>query len=115
MSSIGLSEDDLYDILHVLDNGVTDRWDKFGLSLKLSKNDIATIDRDKDTQEDKLIQVLTLWLRDSLIRSGYGPPTWKILIEAVKSKAGGRNPALAKKIAAAKFGETKCEPTDEKR
>ena len=43
MSSIGLSEDDLYDILHVLDNGVTDRWDKFGLSLKLSKNDIATI------------------------------------------------------------------------
>ena len=109
-----LCEDDLHDILFILDGGVNSRWDKLGRSLKLCEDDIACIDLDKNTQEDKLVQVLLLWLRDSLKSSGYGPATWKILVEAVKSKSGGKNPRLAKKIAAAKLEEIQVSKSEER-
>ena len=114
MASDVLCENDLHDIISILDGGVNSRWDKLGRSLKLCEDDIACIKRDYDTQEDKLIQVLLLWLNDSLKSSGYGPPTWKILIEAVKSKYGGRKPLLAKKIAAAKLGKTQVSKKEER-
>ena len=43
--------------------------------------------------------VLTKWLRHSYNVKKYGPPTWRRLVEAVDSPAGGNDHALAKKIA----------------
>ena len=43
--------------------------------------------------------VLTRWLRHSYDVKKYGPPTWRRLVEAVDSPAGGNNHALAKIIA----------------
>ena len=48
-----------------------------------------------------LREVILKWLRKSGYDYGqYGPPTWRWVVEAVGSPAGGDNPELARRIAA---------------
>jgi hypothetical protein len=51
-----------------------------------------------------LFQVIVTWLKRLYDTSKHGHPSWKKLVEAVASRAGGQNPALAQKIAAAHRG-----------
>ena len=44
-------------------------------------------------------EVLKVFLKHRYNVEKYGPPTWRKLVEAVDSPAGGNNHALAKKIA----------------
>ena len=44
-------------------------------------------------------EMLLVWLRHSYNVDKHRPPTWRRLVEAVDSDAGGNNHALAKKIA----------------
>ena len=44
-------------------------------------------------------EVLKIFLKHRYNTQKYGPPTWRKLVEAVDSPAGGNNHALAKKIA----------------
>ena len=39
------------------------------------------------------------WLKQNYDVYKFGPPTWKMLVDAVGKHAGGNNKALAKKIA----------------
>ena len=39
------------------------------------------------------------WLRGNYDTEMHGPPTWKMLVEAVRAPTGGNNTALAKRIA----------------
>lgn len=39
------------------------------------------------------------WLKQCYNVTKFGPPTWRMLVKAVGSEAGGNNKALAKKIA----------------
>ena len=56
--------------------------------------------RDKDSSEsDAFEDVLLLWLNQKYDKEKHGPPTWRMLAEAVNSKSGGDNQELAKLIA----------------
>ena len=44
------------------------------------------------------MEVLQIFLKHRYNIEKYGPPTWRKLVEAVDSPAGGNNHALAKKI-----------------
>ena len=47
-----------------------------------------------------LYEVVSTWLRKDYNVERFGPPSWKRLVEAVRSPAGGSNPALADQIVA---------------
>jgi hypothetical protein len=56
--------------------------------------------RDKHSSEsDALEDVLLLWLNKKYDEKKHGPPTWRMLVEAVNKKTGGDNDELAKQIA----------------
>ena len=50
-------------------------------------------------------ETLLVWLRHRYDTSRHGLPTWKRLVEAVNSPAGGNNMALAYRIA---YGHSLC-------
>ena len=49
--------------------------------------------------ESALNDVLLLWLDQKYNVERFGPPTWRMLVEAVDKKTGGNNHDLAKEIA----------------
>ena len=49
--------------------------------------------------ERALNDVVLLWLRQKYNVERFGPPTWRMLVEAVDKHAGGNDHELAKKIA----------------
>ena len=55
--------------------------------------------------EDAFSRVIDTWLKQLYDTSRHGHPSWKKLVEAVTSRTGGKNPALAQKIAAAHRGK----------
>ena len=46
-----------------------------------------------------LSDTLELWLQQKYKVERFGPPTWRMLVEAVNQEGGGNNHELAKKIA----------------
>lgn len=75
------------------------------LGLLASELDIISKNCPNDCEE-AFSQVIDTWLKQSHDTSGHGHPSWKKLVEAVASRTGGKNPALAQKIAAAHRGKT---------
>ena len=73
-----------------------------GRSLRLKTADLKLIQEaypnESDT-EQALNDTLELWLQQKYNVKRFGPPTWRMLVEAVNREAGGNNPELAKKIA----------------
>ena len=79
-------------------------WFALGRSLRLriSNNDIGAIRNkypNESDQEQALNDVLLLWLTKEYNVERFGPPTWRMLVEAVNKKTGGDNHELAKQIA----------------
>lgn len=73
-----------------------------GRSLRLRDSDLKAIREAQLKQsddEDALNDVLLLWLHQKYNVERFGPPTWRMLVEAVDKKSGGNNHELAKKIA----------------
>ena len=73
-----------------------------GQSLKLRNDDIGAIHKDYPNESDHeqaLNEVLLLWLKKEYDVERFGPPTWRMLVEAVNKKSGGNNYELAKQIA----------------
>lgn len=70
------------------------------MKLGLPPGELQTIEleHDKDVAR-RFIQVLTVWLKQEYKVEKYGFPTWRKIVEAVDSPAGGGNHALAKAIA----------------
>ena len=72
----------------------------FGIELGLPVQELDTIRRAFNQNIDQAFtEVLLVWLRHRFKMEKYGPPTWRRLVEAVDSQAGGNNHALAKAIA----------------
>ena len=44
-------------------------------------------------------KIITNWLQQNYNTEKHGPPTWKMLADAVRAPTGGKNTKLAKKIA----------------
>ena len=73
-----------------------------GRSLRLRNDDLKAICEmhpSKSDAEQALNDVLLLWLCQKYNVRRFGPPTWKMLVEAVDKKTGGNNHELAKEIA----------------
>ena len=77
-----------------------------GAALGLPPSELNKIRKNcRDGCDEALFQVIIAWLKQSYDMTRHGHPSWKKLVEAVASKAGGQNPALARKIAAAHRGK----------
>ena len=77
-------------------------WFALGRSLRLRNDDIGAIPKDYPNEsghEQALNDVLLLWLKKEYNVERFGPPTWRMLVEAVNKRSGGNNYELAKKIA----------------
>ena len=73
---------------------------QFGIYLGLPQREYNAIQTAfRDDVNRAFSEVLLAWLKHRYNIEKYGPPTWRRLVEAVDSPAGGNNHALAKKIA----------------
>ena len=73
-----------------------------GQSLRLRAADLRSIKEKYPNESDTrqaLSDTLELWLQQKYNAERFGPPTWRMLVEAVNREAGGNNHELAKKIA----------------
>jgi hypothetical protein len=60
---------------------------------------LESIRKTESDDEQALYGTLKLWLQQKYNTERFGPPTWRMLVEAVDQKAGGNNNELAKNIA----------------
>ena len=74
------------------------RWRDIGLVLRISDSKLAIIKADNSNVEDRLTDMLRLWLNRAYNVEKYGEPSWQSLREAVRSPAGGNSSATADKI-----------------
>ena len=78
---------------------IQSRYYYLGQSLKLRIADLQEICDKNPSESDGLKDVLILWLNQQYDVKKCGPPTWRMLVEAVNNVGGGNNHELAKKIA----------------
>ena len=77
------------------------------MMLGLPSNELDAITRGCNGDPKRAIgQVVTAWLKQSYKVEKFGFPSWRTLVKAVDSPAGGYNHALAKKIASSHLGKT---------
>ena len=68
------------------------------LRLRAAEED-AIASKYQGNPKDCLEAVLTKWLQKGYNFQKYGPPSWRMLVEATAHPAGGDNVALAEEIA----------------
>ena len=69
---------------------------QLGIGLGLPPGELSSIRKGAQDIEQAFSEVLVAWLKNVGV---LGPPTWRRLVEAVDSPAGGNHPALAMSIA----------------
>ena len=89
--------DDIYDVTTELID-VAERWKYIGQALRLRNPDINKIAAKGQPVTDSLSDMVELWLNKNYDVSKYGQPSWQILENAVRARAGGNNPAVAEQI-----------------
>ena len=73
---------------------------ELGVALKVHRQELDSIHSSLGENPQKaLSSVLLAWLQQKYNVQRFGQPTWRMLVEAVDSPAGGNNHALAQKIA----------------
>ena len=76
------------------------KWRNLCLALRVSSSNLSTIDEKRRGDPDTCLQDgLSLWLQGHYNTDTHGPPTWRMLVEAVYRKSGGDDHELAKQIA----------------
>ena len=70
-----------------------------GLALGLKASDLDNIRSRYSDPDEILTEVLQRWLKQTHNVKTYGYPSWRSLAKAVNKPAGGRDHALAKKLA----------------
>ena len=96
-----VDEDDLMDVLEAV-LPIQSAYLALGRSLRLRSADLRSIQEAYPNESDDrqaLSDILELWLQKKYKVDKFGPPTWRMLVEAVNREAGGNNHELAKKIA----------------
>ena len=92
-------EDNLVDVIEeVMD--VAARWRSVGLALRLRVAELDTISSKNHTDPTECLKdMLLAWVQQHYNINEFGPPSWRLLCQAIFKQAGGNNPALARKIA----------------
>ena len=92
-------EDDLADIMEEVFT-IKSMYFALGRSLRLKSADLEAIHKKYESDADRALNdVLLLWLAQHYNVEKFGPPTWRMLVEAVDKKSGGNDHELAKEIA----------------
>ena len=78
---------------------VTARWKDIGLALRLNPAQLSKIEEDHGKADNRLTEVLHLWLKKAYNTERFGEPSWMLLARAVGHPAGGNDWALAENIA----------------
>ena len=89
--------DDLIDVITELED-VAVNWRGIGLVLRLRDPDLGAIAVGDKSVYGCLTDMLRLWLNQSYDVIKYGEPSWQMLENAVRARAGGNNPAIADQI-----------------
>ena len=80
--------------------GIQSNYYQFGIELGLPLREMDAVQNAfRQDIPRAFMEVLQIFLKHRYNIEKYGPPTWRKLVEAVDSPAGGNNHALAKKIA----------------
>ena len=98
---LNLDEDDITDVLEEM-LPIKAVYFPLGECLRLSNHDLKAIREaypDESMADQALKDVLLLWLHQKYKVERFGPPTWRMLVEAVDKRTGGNNHELAKEIA----------------
>lgn len=74
-------------------------WPGFASVLGLPPSAIREIEASHLRPAQCLEDAIGRWLHENYKVERFGSPSWKLLVKAVEDRNGGRNPALAKKIA----------------
>ena len=93
------AKDDICEVVKEV-TGIQSNYYQFGIELGLPLNEMDAVQ--KAYRQDiplAFTEVLKIFLKHCYNTQKYGPPTWRKLVEAVDSRTGGNNHALAKKIA----------------
>ena len=86
------------------------RYDGIGITLGLPSDELEVIRRGcLGDPKLALGQVINTWLKQSYNHDRFGLPSWRSLVKAIDSHAGGSNHALAKKIASKHKGTVECQ------
>ena len=96
-----LEPGNLIDIMEEVDS-IQSLYFPLGQALRLADTDLREICDKYPNESDAelaLEKVLLLWLNKKYSEDTFGPPTWKMLVEAVDRRRGGNNHELAKEIA----------------
>ena len=93
-----LGEDDLINVLEAV-LPIKSVYFSLGQCLGLPLTVLESIRKAESDAEQALSDTLKLWLQQKYDTERFGPPTWRMLVEAVDKEAGGNNNKLAKKIA----------------
>ena len=80
--------------------GLAGRWSSLCLTLGMLPSDRSKIEAAHRGNPHGCLQaVVVKWLQKGYNYRRFGPPTWRMLVEAVGDPAGGNNIALAETIA----------------
>ena len=92
-------EDELTDVMEeVMD--ITAKWKLLGLALRLKAAELDTISSKNHIDPTECLRdMLLAWLQQRYDFKKFGPPSWRMLCQAISKSAGGNNPALASKLA----------------
>ena len=92
-------EADLRDVCRELVS-IKAKYYQLGVELGLLPGELDAIKKEDPQDVDQVFtKVILRWLRQHYDVARFGGPTWRRLVEAVDSPAGGKNHALAVKIA----------------
>ena len=89
---------DHFDVYTELLN-VAHNWRGVGRALRLHPDLLNRIEANTTDVESRLERVLSEWLKREYDTTRFGLPSWGLLVAAVAHPAGGKNHALAEKIA----------------
>ena len=79
---------------------VASSWRSLGLALRLKATELDTISIKNHTDPTECLRdMLLAWLQQRYDVKRFGPPSWRMLCQAISKRVGGNNPALARKIA----------------
>jgi len=91
--------DDIFDVKTEL-IPVAARWRDVGVALRLKSYTLDSIETTWNNGPCRCLEMMvTEWLNRNYNVRKFGEPTWRKLVEAVDSPAGGANTALARDIA----------------
>ena len=94
-----LGEDDLLDVMEEVIS-IKSAYVGLGRGLRLPAGKLSEIRKMyPNDAEQALNDVLLLWLQREYNVDRFGPPTWRMIVKAVDSPAGGKDHKLAMKIA----------------